>query len=218
VSQPRSPDEALSRWLFSASRMNEWGSPLDLVEAMAAGQTTARLNQRQRWALLVAVGSIARAKRSHAHLTEQLQWHAVERKRLRKAWDDMRQERDNERKRADRAERRTGGRPGCGKIPLGTAAEAQRYLEWRCVVTGEHFSDYKTYTCERGCEPTGRMAGVWHIGHVVPRAVRERQPSEEDEILRLTDYETAARHLRLADEPPDEDGESSVTESLYPTR
>jgi len=178
-----------------------WSEAQDLVTAMATGITTARLSYRQRWALLIVLGLLGRSRRSRSTQEQELRATHAERKRLRKALDDMRQERDRERKRAEMAERdlkrsQKRGRPGCGKIPLGTSAEAQFYLELRCATTGEHHSDYMTYACTQGCEPVGSMAGVWHIGHV-------RRARKQGSV----DYDTAADLLGLIDSNPRPQGD-----------
>jgi hypothetical protein len=202
LSPPEDPDEALNRAAGHLVGLS-WTEANDLVADMAAGRTTARLNHRQRWALLIVLGLVRRSRRSRQNLDQSLREAHADRRRLRKELDGMRKERDQERKRADQAElnlkrdlRR--GRPGCGKIPLGNAAEAQQYIEVRCAATGEHHSDYKTYTCTQGCEPVGSMQGVWHIGHVATRAERERRPEGNG---RVTDYAAAARRLGLSPMP-----------------
>jgi hypothetical protein len=195
---PPPPDDPEAALNHTAGHLGlSWTEANDLVVAMTAGATSARLNRRQRWALLIVLGLLDRSRRHRQHNQQELVVTHAERKRLRKALDDMRQERDRERKRADQAElrlRRRSGRPGCGKVPLGTAPEAHRYIELRCAATGEHYSDYATYTCRDGCEITGNMAAVWHIGHIVPRAERERR-AESEPIA----YDAAADLLGLDD-------------------
>jgi multidrug efflux pump subunit AcrA (membrane-fusion protein) len=199
LSPPEDPDEALNRAAGHLVGLS-WTEADLLVRDMATGATTARLNHRQRWALLIVLGLLDRSRQARSTQERELRSTHAERKQLRKALDDMRQERDRERKRADLAERELKrstkrGRPGCGKIPLGNAAEAQQYIEVRCAATGEHHSDYMTYTCTQGCEPVGSMQGVWHIGHVATRAERETAPEGTG---RVTDYAAAARRLGLS--------------------
>lgn len=168
---------------------DEWESPWEVVEAMVARATTARLNRKQRAALRILLAKLTKFQSRRAAWGAELEAVHAERKRLRRALDDMRQERDRERKRAESAEARQG-RVGCGKVPVRNAAEAWEFIDLVCSKTGESPQEYEVYAC-RTCEPRGDMLVPYHIGHVVSRAERAKRESGE-----AVDLEEARRRLR----------------------
>lgn len=209
-SPPDDPEAALNHALGRLHAVPTWSEAVDLARDIASGATTARLNRRQRWALLMVLGLLDRSRRIRRNLDQELRDAHRDRKRLRIALDDMRIERDAERKRADN---RRQGRPGCGKVPVATEAEAHRFIYLVCGATFENPDDYVTYLCTRDCVLPGGMPEVWHIGHRASRAeraqaaatrLRDTAEQAEDRARRrghpLVDYGTAVRLLGIIED------------------